>query len=429
MTIYALVDCNNFYVSCERVFNPKLEGRPVIILSSNDGCAIARSNEAKECGVKMAQPLYQFTDLVKKHDIQVLSGNFHLYTDMSNRVMQVLADMAPATQQYSIDECFLDITGMTDDLNEYGHAVRAKVKQWTGIPVGVGIAETKTLAKVANRIAKVSMKADGVLNLVGSQWREKALEMTEVGDVWGVGKQFARKLNRNGIKTALDLTNQPDGWIRKEMGVGGLKTVRELRGEDCIGFESVPQPKQTTLVSRSFGQTITELDDLINAVTVFATTAAADIRKANLVSSAISVFMETNRFSNEPQYAPSQSVELSPASNNTKHIVRAAVQGVKEAYREGFKFKKAGVMLLDLVDADHAPQSLFDHHDPKDEKLIEAFDQINRQQGPGSINFGTAGQPSAWHSASAFRSPLYTTEWSDIPTVKTYRSSERDLGF
>ena len=366
MTIYALVDCNNFYVSCERVFNPKLEGRPVIILSSNDGCAIARSNEAKECGVKMAQPLYQFTDLVKKHDIQVLSGNFHLYTDMSNRVMQVLADMAPATQQYSIDECFLDITGMTDDLNEYGHAVRAKVKQWTGIPVGVGIAETKTLAKAANRIAKVSMKADGVLNLVGSQWREKALEMTEVGDVWGVGKQFARKLNRNGIKTALDLTNQPDGWIRKEMGVGGLKTVRELRGEDCIGFESVPQPKQTTLVSRSFGQTITELDDLINAVTVFATTAAADIRKANLVSSAISVFMETNRFSNEPQYAPSQSVELSPASNNTKHIVRAAVQGVKEAYREGFMFKKAGVMLLDLVDADHAPQSLFDHHDPKE---------------------------------------------------------------
>jgi DNA polymerase V len=173
------------------------------------------------------------------------------------------------------------------------------------------------------------------------------------------------------------------------------------------------------MVSRSFGQTITELDDLINAVTVFATTAAADIRKANLVSSAVSVFMETNRFSNEPQYAPSQSVELSPASNNTKHIVRAAIQGIKEAYREGFKFKKAGVMLLDLVDADAAPQSLFDQLDPKDDKLIAAFDQIIRQQGPGAINFGTAGQASEWHSASAFRSPLYTTEWSDIPTVKT----------
>jgi len=418
VTIYALVDCNNFYVSCERVFNPKLEGLPVIILSSNDGCAIARSNEAKECGVKMAQPLYQFTDIVKKHDIQVLSGNFHLYTDMSNRVMQVLADMAPATQPYSIDECFLDITGMTNNLDEYGRAVQIKVKQWTGVPVGIGIAETKTLAKVANRIAKTSTKTGGVLNLVGSQWREKALEMTEVGDVWGVGKQFTKKLNRNGVKTALDLAKQPDGWIRKEMGVGGLKTVRELRGEDCIGFESTPKPKQTTLVSRSFGHTVTDLDDLVNAVTVFATTAAGDIRKANLVSSAVSVFIETNRFSNEPQYAPSQSVELSPATNNTKHIVRAAIRGVKEAYREGFKFKKAGVMLLDLAAAADAPQSLFDSHDPKDDKLIEAFDQINRQQGPGAINFGTAGQPSGWHSASAYRSPRYTTEWSDIPAVK-----------
>jgi len=289
MTVYALADCNNFYVSCERVFNPKLEDRPVIILSSNDGCAIARSNEAKDCGVKMAQPLYQFTDLVKKHDIQVLSGNFHLYTDMSNRVMQVLADMAPATQPYSIDECFLDITGITDDLDDYGKSVQDKVKQWTGIPVGIGIAETKTLAKVANRIAKVSKKTGGVLNLVGSQWQSQALEKTEVGDVWGIGKQFTKKLNRNDVKTALDLTKQPDGWIRKEMGVGGLKTARELRGEDCIGFDSIPQPKQTTLVSRSFGETITELDELINAVSVFATTAAADIRKANLVSSAISV--------------------------------------------------------------------------------------------------------------------------------------------
>ena len=419
MTVYALVDCNNFFVSCERVFNPRLDNRPVIILSSNDGCAIARSDEAKGFGVNMAQPLYQITDIVKKHDIQVLSGNFHLYTDMSNRVMQVLADLAPATQQYSIDECFLDITGMTDDLDEYGQFVRAKVKQWTGIPVGIGIAETKTLAKVANRIAKTSKKTGGVLNLVGSQWRTKALEMTEVGDVWGIGKQFTKKLNRNGVKTALDLINQPDGWIRKELGVGGLKTVRELRDEDCIGFESVPKPKQTTLVSRSFGQTVTGLDDLINAVTVFATSAAGDIRKASLVSSAVSVFIETNRFSNGPRYTPSRSVELSPATNNTKHIVCAAIQGLKESYRKGFKYKKAGVMLLDLVDADHAPQSLFDQRDSKDVKLIEAFDQINRQQGPGSINFGAAGQPSGWCSLSANRSPRYTTEWDAILAVKT----------
>ena len=419
MTVYALADCNNFYVSCERVFNPKLEGRPVIVLSSNDGCAIARSNEAKELGVKMAQPVYQIADLVKRHGIQVLSANFHLYSDMSNRVMQVLADTAPATQRYSIDECFLDITGMTEDLNDFGRAVQTKVLKWTGIPVGIGIAETKTLAKVANRIAKTSKKTGGVVNLVGSPWQAKALEMTEVGDIWGIGKQFTKKLNRNGVMTALDLTEQPDPWIKKEMGVGGLKTVRELRGEDCIGFESIPQPKQTTLVSRSFGKTVTNLDDLINAISVFATTAAQEIRKASLVSSTVSVFIETNRFSNGPQYAPARSIELSPATNNTKHIVSAAIQGLKEIHREGFKYKKAGVMLLDLVDADHAPQSLFDDSDPKDDKLIEAFDQINRQQGPGAINFGTAGQASSWRSHSAHRSPRYTTEWDGIPVVKT----------
>ena len=419
MTVYGLVDCNNFYVSCERVFNPKLEGRPTIVLSSNDGCAIARSGEAKDLGVKMAQPLFQIADLVKQHDIQVLSANFHLYSDMSNRVVQVLADTAPSIQKYSIDECFLDITGMNEDLTEFGRMVQAKVVKWTGIPVGVGIAETKTLAKLANRIAKESKKSGGVVNLVDSPWQTKALEMTEVGDVWGIGKQFTKKLNRNGVKTALDLTNKPDAWIRREMGVGGLKTVRELRGEDCIGFENIPKPKQTTLVSRSFGHEVGDLDSLTNAITMFATTAAADIRKANLVSSTVSVFIETNHFTNGPKSSPTRSVDLSPATNNTKHIVRAAVQGLKEIHQDGFKYKKAGVMLLDLVDADHAPLSLFDQLDPKDDGLIKAFDKINRQQGPGSINFGNAGLPSGWRSNSAYQSPRYTSEWDGIPTVKT----------
>ncbi len=418
MTVYGLVDCNNFYVSCERVFNPKLEGRPTIVLSSNDGCAIARSSEAKALGVKMAQPLYQFADLVKQHDIQVLSANFHLYSDMSNRVVQVLADTAPSVQQYSIDECFLDLTGITEDFIDFGRMLQTKVLQWTGIPVGVGIAETKTLAKVANHIAKESAKSGGVVNLVESPWKTKALAITQARDVWGIGKQFTKKLNRNGVMTALDFMNQPDGWIKKEMGVGGLKTVRELRGEDCIGFESIPKPKQTTLVSRSFGHEVTDLDSLTNAITVFATTAAEDIRKASLVSSTVAVFIETNRFSSESQYAPTRSVDLSPATNNTKHIIRAAVQGLKEIHRDGLKYKKAGVMLLDLVDADHAPVSLFDQLDPKDDQLIKAFDQINRQQGPGSINFGNAGLPSSWQSNSAYRSSRYTTEWGGIPVVK-----------
>ncbi len=418
MTIFALVDCNNFFVSCERVFNPKLENRPVIILSSNDGCAIARSNEAKSCGIKMAQPLFQIRDIVKKYDVQILSANFQLYTDMSNRVMRVLADMAPVVEQYSIDECFLDLTGLPVELAAYAVEIQARATKWTGIPVSIGIAETKTLAKLANRIAKVSEKTNGVLNLVGSPWRDKALEQTAVGDVWGVGKQFATKLLRNGVGTAMDLSRQPDGWIRKEMGVGGLKTVRELRGEECIGLESVAKAKQTAMVSRSFGKIVTDLDSLINAVSTFATTAAADARKANLVSSAVNVFLEANRFSDGPQYAPSHSEELSPASNNTRHIVRAAIKGVRQIYRDGYNYKKAGVMLLNLVDVNEAPRSLFDVHDPSDDRLMEAYDRIINRHGSGSLTVGHIGAGAKWRSASAYRSPRYTTDWAELVRVK-----------
>ena len=251
MTVYALVDCNNFFVSCERVFRPALEGRPTVVLSSNDGCIVARSDEAKALGVRMAQPAFQAGDLIRRHGIEVISGNLQLYTDMSNRVMEVLAELAPATEKYSIDECFLDLTGMADDVTDFCRGVRRTVRQWTGLPVGVGIAETRTLAKIANRLAKTSARTAGVLDLTGSPWRDKALELTPVGDVWGIGKQFTRKLDRNGVRTALDLSRRPDAWVRNETGVCGLRTVRELRGDDCIGFENMPQPKRTTMVSRS----------------------------------------------------------------------------------------------------------------------------------------------------------------------------------
>ena len=254
MTVYALVDCNNFFVSCERVFRPALEGRPTVVLSSNDGCIVARSDEAKALGVKMAQPAFQAGELIERHGIEVISGNLQLYTDMSNRVMEVLAELAPATEKYSIDECFLDLTGMADDVTDFCRGVRRTVRQWTGLPVGVGIAETRTLAKIANRIAKTSARTEGVLDLTGSPWRDKALELTQVGDVWGIGKQFARKLDRNGVRTALDLSRRPDAWVRKEMGVSGLRTVRELRGDDCIGFENMPQPKRTTRLCCKLGE-------------------------------------------------------------------------------------------------------------------------------------------------------------------------------
>ena len=303
MIVYGLIDCNNFFVSCERVFRPSLEGRPTVVLSSNDGCVIARSNEARALGVGMGQPVFQIKTLIRQEDIQVISANHSLYSDMSHRVMQVLAELAPSAETYSIDECFLDLTGIRDDLAGFGQRVRTTVQQWTGLPVCVGIAETKTLAKVANRIAKTSERTQGVLNLTGSSRRSKALEMTPVAQVWGIGRQFALKLDHEGARTALDLSRLSDGWVRKEMGVQGLRTVLELRGEDCIGFEDMPQPKQSTMVSRSFGRPVTALEDLADAITVFATDAARSIRTANRLSSSVHVFIETSRFRKDPPYA------------------------------------------------------------------------------------------------------------------------------
>ena len=419
MSVYGLADCNNFFVSCERVFRPAFEGRPTIVLSSNDGCVVARSDEAKALGVKMAQPAFQAKDLIERHRIAVISGNLQFYTDMSNRVMQVFGELVPAVEKYSIDECFLDLTGIPEDLTAFCRRLKRTARQWTGLPVSIGIAETKTLAKIANHLAKTSAKTDGVLDLTGVRWRDRALASTEVGDVWGIGRQYAKKLNRNGVMTALDLARRPDAWIRKELGVGGLKTVRELRGVDCIGFDEMPQPKQTTMVSRSFGTEVRAYDELANAITMFATDAARSIREVNLIASSVSVFIETNRFGKGMHHAPSRSEALSPGSNNTKHVVRAALNALKHIYREGLAYKRAGVMLLDLVEAGQAQVSLFDTHDPRDDRLSEAFDAINDRFGPRSIQFGPAAQAGSWQSSSAFRSPCYTTRWEDIPKVKT----------
>ena len=250
----------------------------------------------------MAQPAFQAKELIERHSIAVISGNLQFYTDMSNRVMQVFGELVPAVEKYSIDECFLDLTGIPQELTAFCQDLKRTVRQWTGLPISIGIAETKTLAKIANRLAKTSAKTDGVLDLTGERWRDRALASTEVGDVWGIGRQYAQKLNRNGVMTALDLARRPDGWIRKEMGVGGLKTVRELRGEDCIGFDDMPQPKQTTMVSRSFGTEVRDYDELANAIAMFATDAARSIRRANLVSTSVSVFIETNRLGKSPHH-------------------------------------------------------------------------------------------------------------------------------
>ena len=420
MTIYALVDCNNFFVSCERVFRPALEGRPTVVLSSNDGCIVARSDEAKALGVKMAQPAFQAGDLIKRHGIEVISGNLQLYTDMSNRVMEVLAELAPATEKYSIDECFLDLTGLADDVTDFCRGVSKD-----GAPLDRLARRRRHRRDQDARQDRQQDRED--LRQDGGRSRPHRLSMARQGA--GVDPGRRRLGDRQTVHPEARPQRRQDGprslaparrlGPQHEMGVSGLRTVRELRGDDCIGFENMPQPKRTTMVSRSFGTEVRRREDLADAITLFATEAARSIRRAGLVGSAVSVFIETNRFSKGPRYAPSRSEALSPPTSNTRHIVRAALKALDRIYRDGPAYKRAGMMMLDLVDAADAPTSLFEQPDPRDDKLIEAFDTINDRLGPGSIRFGRAGQAAGWQSSSAFRSPYYATRWSDIPVVKT----------
>ncbi len=269
--VFGLVDCNNFYVSCERVFNPALEGRPVIVLSNNDGCAVARSNEAKALGIKMGAPAFQLRDLIGKHQIQVFSSNYALYGDMSRRVMRSLSEFTPEIEIYSIDEAFLDLSGFRHcDLTDYGHRIRSTVKQWTGIPVSIGIAETKTLAKIANRIAKKSQRAKSVLDLTHSPFQDRALEITDVADVWGIGRRYAHFLKQNGIHTALQLRDADDTFIKHKMGVTGTRLLQELRGVSCYALEQSPPRKKGITVSRSFKHAIQSLDELKEAIATYA---------------------------------------------------------------------------------------------------------------------------------------------------------------
>lgn len=428
MAVYALVDCNNFYVSCERAFNPSLEGKPVIVLSNNDGCAVARSAEAKAIGVPMAEPAFKLRHLVDRHGLIMLSSNYALYGDMSERVMSVLATFAPATEVYSIDECFLDLEGFAvPDLTAWCQRVRATVRRWTGIPVSVGIGPTKTLAKLANRLAKKSPKTDGALDLHGHpEWITPALKRTPVGDVWGIGRQFAGHCGLNDIRTAFDLTRAADGWIKKTMGAVGLRTVMELRGTAVHTLETAPSDKHTTCCSRSFGESVTEFHYVRDAVVTFASRAAEKIRDDGLVAGALQVFADTDRFrQDQPQFSLQSVVRLSPPTSSTPHIIGAALRGLTTGWRDGYGYKRAGIILLDLVRPEDIPRDLFSpppQANAKSTKLMAALDGINHRLGSGTVGFGavlaakTADAP--WKTHAGNRTPSYTTKWEDLPVVR-----------
>ena len=421
---FALVDVNNFYVSCERVFSPKLEGIPMVVLSNNDGCAVARSNEVKALGVKMGTPWFKMKDLAREHQIQAFSSNYTLYGDMSNRVVQILRDFAPDTEVYSIDESFLRIETVTHLYGgavAMGHQMRERIKQWTGLPVCVGVGPTKTLAKFANHLAKKNPEFDGVcdLHVIPRPERVRWMSRIEVGEVWGVGGRIARRLEVMGIHTVLDLRNASPKEMRRHFGVVMERTCNELRGISCLALDDIAQPKQQIMSSRSFGRPVETIEELRESLASYLSRAAEKLRKQQSVSAAVYVFIQTNRFNKDEQYNAGLTVPMPEPTDDTLTLTAAALAGLKVIYRLGYRYKKAGVMLTLLSDKQARQASIFDNLvvTQRSTKLMAALDTINRDHGHGMVRSGVSGFTQRWAMRHENRSPRYTTRWDELPVV------------
>jgi DNA polymerase V len=418
--MFALVDCNNFYASCERVFDPRLEDRPIVVLSNNDGCVIARSNEAKALGIAMGEPAFKKEEVYAKHNVAIFSSNFALYGDMSQRVMRTLAQHSAAMEIYSIDEAFLECSGLSaDELDRFGIHLRKTVKQWTGIPVSIGVAPTKTLAKVANHIAKRLPDNSGVCVLTKEETIEYCLKKLPVEKLWGVGRRYALFLRSWGINTAWDLRRMPEGWVKENMTVVGLRLQKELKGEPCIPLEDQPQKKKEICTSRSFGTMVTELDELQQAVSMYATRCAEKLRTQNSCTNLVNVFLHTNPFRPDlPQYKNVRFVRLPVASNSTLNIVQAALGGLRSIYRAGYQYKKAGVIVSGLVPSNTIQYNLFH---PTDEdrhmRLMSAMDTVNDREGRDVLRIAEQGFARRWTLRQERLSPCYTTRWADFMTI------------
>lgn len=423
MQPFALVDCNNFYVSCERVFNPRLEGKPVVVLSNNDGCIVARSNEAKALGIRMAAPWYQAEKEARRQGIACFSSNYALYADMSARVMTVLGQFSPHQEIYSIDECYLGFAGFESrDLVAYGQEIRHRVKQWTGIPVGIGIASTKTLAKLANHTAKKQERFAGVCDFgrFSSRDLDALLEGIAVIEVWGVGRKTHLRLQKMGIHTALDLKRSDRRQIRAQFSVMLERTVAELNGLSCIDLEEADPAKQQIISSRSFGRPVCCLQDLSEAVSSYTLRAAEKLRAQGSVASSIGVYILTNPFKPEtPQYQKTFVVPLAKPGDDARVLVQAALKGLGHVYREGFQYKKAGIVLMGLERKSTRPRTLFD--DPVSEarstRLMHLMDTINARMGQGTLTLAASGTHKTWRMRRGRKSPDYTTCWEELPRV------------
>lgn len=409
------MDCNNFYASCERVFNPALNGKPIVVLSNNDGCVIARSNEAKALGIKMGVPAYQIKDLVSSHEVTVFSSNYTLYGDMSGRVMSILAGLAPELEVYSIDEAFINLDGI-QDIQSLGIDIVNKISRSTGIPVSLGIAPTKTLAKVANKFAKKYPAYNRLCIIDTEEKRIKALKLTDITDVWGIGRRQAAKLEKQRVKTAYDFTQLSGSWVRKNMTVVGERTWKELRGISCIDMESAPPAKKQICTSRSFGKMLTDIDTMAEAIATHASTCAKKLRQQKSYAMSLMVFIHTNNFREDlPQYWKNTVIHLPVPTNDTLEIVHYALAGLKTIFIQGYQYKKAGVIITEITEG--AQMGLFDKIDrTKREQLMQTIDQINGKHSQ-LVKLAIQGSGRDWKLKQEQLSQRYTTDINEILTI------------
>jgi len=422
--VFALVDCNNFYVSCERLFRPDLNGRPVVVLSNNDGCVISRSNEAKALGIPMGEPYFKIRSLVRRRSVHVFSSNYALYGDLSARVMDVLHRMEAEMEVYSIDEAFLSLPGGNGwNRLDYAAGLRARIAREVGIPVSIGIGATKTLAKIAARMAKKEGRADsgcpGVFELAGKGQTDAVLQQTDVQDIWGIGGRFTARLHRQGIRNGLELKNADREWVRKHLTVAGARIVMELNGISCLPLAKVPSSKKSIVTSRSFGQPVTAAGDLREAVITFASRAAVKLREQQLEAGVFHLFLATSRFG-EPStvYSNGQTITLPSPTADTPVLIAMALRCLQSLYKPGYGYQKAGVMLAGLALRGYRQQGLFAPAAVENGPLMTALDHINGKWGADTIRYGLTGAGNLWEMRQSRKSPAYTTNWRELPVVK-----------
>ena len=412
----ALVDCNNFFVSCERVFRPDLQNKPVVVLSNNDGNVISRSNEAKALGVKMGVPLFKIRDLVREHKITAFSSNYALYADMSNRVMAILSEYSPTQEIYSVDESFLNLTGF-NDIRERSKAIRERVFRDTNIPVCIGLGRSKTLAKLSNFVAKRHPKSFGVfnINLLSPAQVNSVLTNIPTEEIWGIGRKLTASLQEFGIDTVLQLRDADVASMRKRFGLVMEKTIRELRGESCIEMEDVAPVKKQIISSRSFGQPVSEVEDLQDALAHFVSNAAKKLRDQHSIAGMMHIFILTDRFREDrPQHCPSISIPMTTPTANIMTLQQWAVTGLKSIFKTGYQYKKAGVMLSEIAHESTFQGDLF-APEPEDPTIMRVIDAMNKRYGKGTVKLSQDGSRQSWKMRQEHKSPAYTTDWDELP--------------